>query len=153
MWSFGVEGGRSSKDHIGLQGGGQDGPKKDHIIFERSLIWLHRTHNVKNVFLKSEKHLFPLAAYKDFLWQTLWTWNIWQRVYISRSFYQGMEFWLTCPPLYKEEVPPSQNLNGQTWRGCKTKANPFKRPRICLMVSLQTEETLVNNFLWKIVER
>ena len=39
MRSFGGEGGRSSKDHIGSQGGGgQDGPKKDHIIFERSLI-------------------------------------------------------------------------------------------------------------------
>ena len=39
MRSFGGEGGRSSKDHIGSQGegGGQDGPKKDHIIFERSL--------------------------------------------------------------------------------------------------------------------
>ena len=30
-------GGRSLKDHIGSQGGGQDGPKKDRIIFERSL--------------------------------------------------------------------------------------------------------------------
>ena len=40
MRSFEGEGGRSSKDHIGSQGGGgrgQDGPKKDHIIFERSL--------------------------------------------------------------------------------------------------------------------
>ena len=37
MRSFGGEGGRSSKDHIGSQGGGQDGPKKDHLIFERSL--------------------------------------------------------------------------------------------------------------------
>ena len=37
MRSFWGEGGRSSKDHIGSQGGGQDGPKKDHIIFERSL--------------------------------------------------------------------------------------------------------------------
>ena len=37
-------GGRSSKDHIrsqGGRGGGQDGPKKDHIIFERSLLWGH----------------------------------------------------------------------------------------------------------------
>ena len=38
MRSFGGEGGRSPKDHIGSQGGGQDGPKKDRIIFERSLI-------------------------------------------------------------------------------------------------------------------
>ena len=41
MRSFGGEGGRSSKDHIGSQGGGgggQDGPKKDYIIFECSLI-------------------------------------------------------------------------------------------------------------------
>ena len=29
--------GRSLKDHIGSQGGGQEGPKKDRIIFERSL--------------------------------------------------------------------------------------------------------------------
>ena len=35
MRSFGGEG--SLKDHIGSQGGGQDGPKKDHIIFECSL--------------------------------------------------------------------------------------------------------------------
>ena len=33
MRSFGGEGGRSLKDHIGSQGGGQDRPKKDHIIF------------------------------------------------------------------------------------------------------------------------
>ena len=47
MRSFGGEGGRSSKDHIGSQGegGGQDGSKKDHIIFERSL----SCHRVKNV--------------------------------------------------------------------------------------------------------
>ena len=30
-------GGGSLKDHIGSHGGGQDGPKKDRIIFERSL--------------------------------------------------------------------------------------------------------------------
>ena len=38
MRSFGGEGGGSLKDHIGSRGGGQDGPKKDRIIFERSLI-------------------------------------------------------------------------------------------------------------------
>ena len=38
MQSFWGEGGRSLKDHIGPQGGGQDGPKKDRIIFERSLM-------------------------------------------------------------------------------------------------------------------
>ena len=40
FWGGGGEGGRSSKDHIGSQGrggGGQDGPKKDRIIFKRSL--------------------------------------------------------------------------------------------------------------------
>ena len=35
---FWGEGGRSSKDQMRSQGGGQDGPKKDHIIFERSII-------------------------------------------------------------------------------------------------------------------
>ena len=42
MRSFGGEGGRSSKDHIGSQGGGggQDGLNKDFIIFERSLIYI-----------------------------------------------------------------------------------------------------------------
>ena len=30
--------------------------------FSVLLIWLHQTHNVKNVFLKPEKHLFPLAT-------------------------------------------------------------------------------------------
>ena len=28
----------SLKVHIGSQGGGQEGPKKDHIIFERSIM-------------------------------------------------------------------------------------------------------------------
>ena len=34
---FGGGGGGALKDHIVSQGGGQDGPKKDRMIFERSL--------------------------------------------------------------------------------------------------------------------
>ena len=39
---FRGDGGLSLKDYIVSQGGGQDRPKKDHIIFERSLIYWYQ---------------------------------------------------------------------------------------------------------------